>query len=245
MRTRSAVALTLAALLTCAAAARAGAREDALAILDQAVKAHGGEAALAKLKNSVRTGEGTFALAGNTVPFKSQWTVSLPERSRLDFELQGQPRRTTLVDGARVGLFDGVRWFDASKETTDEAREELYVVLLTTLLPLKGDGFELEPAGEVQVNGRPALTVRATGKGHRDVVLYFDKETHLLVKAKRRAAEGGLPVDKEYFYGQHREFDGVRLPAHYAEHVNGKKLMETSVEWKLPSKLDDSVFERK
>jgi hypothetical protein len=138
----------------------------------------------------------------------------------------------------------GGQTVDPTKEVAAEIREEIYLLHLLTLLPLREPGYGLAPAGEVMVMDLPAKTVRVSKQGHRDVILYFDSKSGLLVKAKRRAVEVGLPVDKEYFFGEHKDFAGVKLPTRYAEHVNNKRLVETTVEWQVPVKIDDNLFNK-
>jgi len=50
------------------------------------------------------------------------------------------------------------------------------------LAPLKDKAYTLAPIGEVKVEDRPALGLRVSRKGNRDINLYFDKKTYLRVK---------------------------------------------------------------
>ena len=122
-------------------------------------------------------------------------------------------------------------------------RNELYVLWLATLTPLKKDDVTLAPVADIKVNGEPAAGVKATSKGRPDVKLYFDKKTHLLVKVERRVSEAGVAVDKEDFYSDYKEFDGVQLPTKLTFLVSGRKFSElSSATYKLPKKIDESVF---
>jgi hypothetical protein len=226
-------------------ACRAGEREDALALIDQAVKAHGGADALARVRTSkhINTGK-LFVTGGKDVPFRGEWTISLPERSHLDVLVNERQKIVTVVNGENVWQVVGGQTVEPTKEVAAEIREEIYLLHLLTLLPLREAGYGLVPLGEVMVQDQPALTVRVSKQGHRDVILYFDRKSGLLVKAKRRAVEVGLPVDKEYFFGDYKDFAGVKLPATYAEQVNGKRLVETSVDWQFPPKIDDNLFNK-
>jgi hypothetical protein len=246
MRTLALFAPTLLGLLLPAADSRAGEREEALAIIDQAVKAHGGEAALAKLRHSVRTADGTLFTPGDAIPFSSKVTVSLPDRQRMELDVAKRQKVLTILNGDKAWRNTGGQTADLPPDLRDDLRDDLYVWYLTTLLPLKGDGFVLAPAGEVMVNDEPARTVRVSGKGRRDVILYFDKKTNLLVKAKRKATDAGLSLDKEYLFGDFKEFDGVKLPTRETQVINGKKFGEvTGASWSFPPKVEESDFERR
>jgi hypothetical protein len=96
---------------------------------------------------------------------------------------------------------------------------------------------------EIKVDNKLALGVSVTAKNRPDVKLYFDKESHLLVKIEREAVQGGQKLNKEYLFGEHKEVEGVKLPTKLVEIVNGKKLAELKAEYKL-KKPDDAVFNK-
>src|SRR6202011_4293737 len=101
------------------------------------------------------------------------------------------------------------------------------------------------PLPEAKVNGQPAAGVKVASKGHADAKLYFDAATHLLVKIERTTREAGLSLDKEYLFGDHKDFDGVKLPTRLTETLEGKKASElTSASYKFPSKPDDAAFSK-
>src|SRR5205807_2410640 len=59
------------------------------------------------------------------------------------------------------------------------------------LAPLLRDRqFTLAALPEAAVEGRPAVGVKASYPGQPDVSLWFDKETHLLVKTAYRSGPG-------------------------------------------------------
>ena len=235
----------LAAALVCGTATLgyAGDRDDALAIVEQAVKAHGGADALAKARTAVRDGEGVMYQAGKEVPFTDEMTWDLPDRWRDSVEIRKSVRFTIVVDGDKAWQAVAGPPSNVGAERLKELREEIYILWLETLTPLQKDGFELAPLPEIKVNSQPAVGVKATSKGHADAKLYFDTHTHLLVKVERTSEEAGLKLDKEYLLSDHKDFDGVRLPTHVVEILDGKKASElTSASYKFLAKLDESVF---
>lgn len=247
MRNVLGLSASFALLLFGAERVAAGDRETALATIDQAIKAHGGEAALARSQTLSRSSTGTINLFDKSTPFKSEMTVQLPERFRWDFTVgEGDQKLHVLfvVNGDRGWQSGGGAVTDIGKERLAEMREEAYVQWLTTLVPLKRDsGFELAPLAESKVDGQPAASVNAGRKGHADVKLYFDKKSGLLVKMERKAQEAGLTIDKEYLFSDHKNFDGVLLPVKTVELMNGKKFVEaTGATYKLNANVDASVF---
>ncbi len=220
-------------------------RESALALVNQAIKAHGGEDALKKAQVAVRSGKGVMSPAGNDLPFTDELVVHLPERMRLSVEIG--PQKTKLlfvVNGDRGWQTTGGAVAEMSKERLQELREEAHVLWAATLVPLKKD-FDLAPLPDAEVSGRPAAGVKAARKGFTELKLYFDKKSNLLVKIERRAIQAGLSVDKEYFFSDHKATDGVLMPTKQIETLNRQKFAETSsVTYKFLSKPDDSAFAR-
>lgn len=244
---RTILGVTLLLALTAGPAAAAD-RDAALAVLDRAIKAHGGADALKRAQTAVRTGTGTLAPAGKDLPFTEETVWQLPGRFRMTLDVGGGPDRSRIV--VAVGPDKG--WqstggtvADLGRERLEELREEAYVLWLTTLTPLRQDGFELTPLPEARAGGRALAGVRAASKGHADVQLYFDKESGLLVKVERRAREAGLAVEKEYLYGSPKDFDGVKLPTRVTELHNGSRFADlTNVSYKFLRTVNDATFAR-
>ena len=61
--------------------------------------------------------------------------------------------------------------------------------LAETLVPLTGKEYALSSLGELKVNGRPAVGIKAKKKGAADLDLWFDKKTRLPVKAEMRVTD--------------------------------------------------------
>src|SRR5581483_810489 len=79
---RTIAALTLAALVV-SASVRADDRTMAQAVIDQAIKAHGGADALARSANSTRSGKGVLTVEGKDLPITTEVVLSLPDKERV------------------------------------------------------------------------------------------------------------------------------------------------------------------
>ena len=88
-------------------------------------------------------------------------------------------------------------------------------VELGHLAVLKDKKYKLSPLGEVKVEGRDAVGVQVSCKGHKDVNLYFDKETNLLAKGEwnvKAQEQGGKEVMQETLYGDYKDVEGAKIP---------------------------------
>jgi hypothetical protein len=113
--------------------------------------------------------------------------------------------------------------------------------------PLKDKQFKLATIGEIKVEKRTALGVKVSSKGHRDVDLYFDKETGLLVKTEHIAKDdmSGQEVTEESFPSDYKDVQGTKQPMKFVVKRSGKLFMDgEATEVKMYEKLDASLFEK-
>jgi hypothetical protein len=218
-------------------------RAAALAILERAIKAHGGAEALARTQISVRNGRGTAWLPSE-MPFQSEMTANLPSQVRVTFEAN-RARFLTVINGNQGWQSIGGAVAELSGPRLTELQEENYVWWLATLTPLLKEGFELTVLPDARVSGRPAAGIQASSRGRPTVGLYFDKESGLLVRISRRAREPGGEVDKEYLLSDHKDFDGVKMPTREVVSTNGRKVTDvTYTSYKFLRKADEGAFAR-
>jgi hypothetical protein len=194
----------------------------ARAVIDEAIRAHGGEAALTKWPVVTVKTEGIFHGYERTPVyfFTDETTTHGAEQFRavLDGELNKQKFRV-------VNVLDGKRgWVKPAGASEQDVRactpaqlrelqEGCYITWVTKLVPLKGREFTLALTGEEKVLSEPALGVRVSSRGRRDVTLFFDKESRLLVKTETRATAGtGKEGKVETFLRLHKDFHGVKRP---------------------------------
>jgi hypothetical protein len=149
---------------------------------------------------------------------------------------------TIVLDGDK-GWVNGA---EMNAEQLKEMRESNYAGWVSTLLPLKDKAFTLSSLAETTVGGKPAVGVKVSHQGHRDVKLYFDKESGLLAKviSRVKAEEmDGKEVDQETEQQQYKDFGGIKVPKRIVIRRDGKRFVEANIrDWKGAEKLDNSVF---
>jgi hypothetical protein len=243
-------AFLLAFLATCLLVAWAdAARADDLGpIVDKAIKAHGGADRLAKYKATQVKTKGTLHLGGS-IPFTQEVSLQMPDRVKSTMDLEAGGKKITVIL-----VFDGKKgWINAAGQPTKdmddkviaEVKEDLYAGSLIRLMCLKDKAYELSPLGEVKIDGRPAVGIKVSSKGHRDVSLFFDKETGLLAKTERRAVDpmSGQEYTQEKLFSDYHDVNGIKTPKRAVVNKDGEKYLEAEqVEAKNLESLDDSVF---
>jgi hypothetical protein len=240
--------LTACVVLAAAGAGRADDQAEARALVDKAIKAAGGEAKLAQLKASTWKAKGTFYGMGEGIPYTSEMAFQYPDRQKVTIEGNVNNMNfsfTFVVNGDKGWAKLGDNTEEMAADRLKETKEEMYAGWVTRLLPVKDKAFTLAPLGEVKVGDRPALGVKISHKGHRDINVYFDKETSLLVKSEATVKDdqSDKEVSQEVVFSKHKEIDGVKVPMKVDIKRDGKRYVEAeNTEVKFADKLDDSVF---
>lgn len=227
----------------------------ARAVVDEAIRAHGGEAALAKWPVVTMKTEGIFHGYDRTPVFffTCVTTVYGAEQyhAALDGELNKQKFRVVNVLNGTSGW---IQMAGQGKQVTQdctlaqlaEFRESGYVSWISTLLPLKEPEFTLTLAGEEKDGDRTRVGVRVSSQGHRDATLFFDKESKLLVKTEERATAGtGVEGKVETLLRQYKAFQGVQRPTMVAIYHDGRSLISHWVlDYQVAAQPAEGAFAR-
>lgn len=236
--------LVLAAALPSAAL---DAAEDAQAILAKALKAHGGEANLAKLKITSSKAKGTVSF-GSEVPFTQDIVWQWPNRLKSSVTLNSAKPITIIetISGddswssrdGKPGALGAVK--------QDELRTQAHIRRLLLLTPLLQDKtYKLSVLDEININDHPAVGVRVRCTGERDVKLYFDAGTGLLAKIERRVHDdaGTKESRQEEFFSDYQDIDGVPTATKQLWRRDGKKILEMAfTQVHYPDRLGAAVF---
>jgi hypothetical protein len=247
MRTLLSVSLT--ALMLSTVPVCAADRDTALAVIGEAIKAHGGADGLAKTQQMLRTANGVLTINGKDTPFTDEVVFSLPDRYHHTIFLgpgggDNRPKVVAVIAKNQGWRQSGGMTVELEKAQVEEMRRDAYVLWLTTLTSLEKDnGFTLTPLPDEKVDGNPAAVIKVARKGQTDVRLLFDKSSKLLIKADLKISESGVEYPQEYFFSDHKEFDGVKLPTKILETRSGQKFTGLSdVKYKPLGRIDDAKF---
>jgi hypothetical protein len=230
------------------AAAPVRAQEDeSRAVIDKAIKAHGGEKALAKVKAGQAKSKGTVHLMGG-LEYTGEDYFQSPDKFKqvINLTIGGKNFTQTIAYDGKKGW---LQFNDTVKDLEDNlvnvVKESIYAENLARLLPLKDKKYKLSPLGEVKVEGRDAVGVQVSLKGRKDVNLYFDKAKHLLLKTEMRIVDpqSEQEVTQAKLYLDYKETDGLQMPMKIRILKDGEKYVDAEItEWQVLDSLDASVF---
>lgn len=193
------------------AATQTQATQDLRQVVEQALAAAGGAERLAKLKAQTWRSKIRQVQEDPVVETETRYAVEWPDKLR-----------TERADGVTVVREGNRGWTRKEGQVLELVgdqllflKEDMWINSLRTLLPLRDPEARLQTVPEVAVDGRPTIGMRVSIKGHRDVVLLFDKETLLLAKAEYRSrglSEPGKLQVIEAFFSDYREVSGTQVP---------------------------------
>jgi hypothetical protein len=225
------------------------AQDEARAIIQRAIQAHGGADALGRVRADKVKFKGTLVLQGHNTPFTAETIVQLPSKYKNVLEMNHNGDKHTIVhviNGKDIYITLDGRALKPEPAQLAEIRSGLELERAKRLLPLLEDkSYQLAVLEPMQVNDRPAVGVRITGRGRREMRLYFDKEFGLLVRAENRidGGKGKEEVRQHFFFGDFKDIGGYKRPTKVHAYRDGKQIMDAELlDAKLLDKLDETEF---
>jgi hypothetical protein len=239
--------LSMAILLV--GASWASAQDEARAILDKAIKAHGGADKLNKAKGQTAKAKGKMELLGG-LEFTQESAIQYPDKMRevIHLTVNGMNIDVTTVYNGKEG------WINTMGQTMplegailEAVKDAMDTMALSRLAFAGSKDLRLSLLGESKVNDKPVIGVKVSREGHKDVNMYFDKGTGLLTKFEHRVkdAQSGQEVAEERIIPEYQDVDGMKVAKKVMVNRDDKKYMEADIlEVKLSDKLDSSLFEK-
>ena len=225
----------------------ATAQEDVKAVLEKAVKAHGGKENLAKMNMLHSKSKGTIDLFGG-LSFEQESTSNLPKQFKETISLEINGTKQSII----TVFDDGKAWANINGETKDvddktieQIKEASNLMQLGSLRFVGNKDYTVTPLGESKVDGKDVIGVKVTRSGFRDASLYFAKDTGLLSKIENQTYDTATMRDaaEERLILDYQEVGGAKIAKKVLVRRNGKKFMEAEVtEVKVLDKVAPDEF---
>jgi hypothetical protein len=233
-------------------------RDDAYAILDRAIAAHGGPNSVARANVGRVKMKGIEGIppAAFTIDVIKEETFHLPGRVR---RWEQRVSHLTGQEEKRVAVLKDAKYRQRLNKgevrvrpATEADEKDLLVIPLRMLLHLREQGAQLTMLEDVEVEGKPAAGIRLLIDGAAQGDLYFDKSTGHLVKWQSHivipATKDHLPreMTMERVYADYKTFDGIPLPTKIKTYFDGHKAPHEQYQVthaEFPEQIDDKIFE--
>jgi hypothetical protein len=207
-----------------------GQSDEARAVVQRAIAAHGGAAALDRYPAGKDTIKGVVVLGDQEVEVTGTLTYSLPGRNKtvvsLDFGGR-KSRLTQVIDGDRVSAaIDGEKLEMTEEQIADLRHAQHASDIFRLTLLLADPDYTVKTLGEARFGDRTMVGVLVQHKKHRDVKVWFDKQTGLIARMERQSVEDGQEKPKELLYSDYREFGGIKVPCREVILLDGRKTQD-------------------
>jgi hypothetical protein len=222
--------------------------DEARAVIEKAAKAHGNPGP--KAVGFQVKAKGTIDLMGMTLPFASESVIhgATQFKETVHIDIMGQQITTIQVlNGDKAWVNALGQTMELTGDQLKEMKEQAYETEITLLWPMleKDAKYKFSQLGEVQVEGKPAIGVKVSHEGHREVDLFFDKANYLLVKTESRMLHPTTmqEVPAVGIYSEYKESDGIKEARKFVLHLDGQKFVDAEIiETKLLDKVDENEF---
>jgi hypothetical protein len=190
--------------------------EKALAVVEKAIKAMGGQERFEKAQTTFLKSTRDIAVA-NGVRRTTSTLLTAQGLENFRFVVERD------VDGVRrktTGIINGDQgWIQTERGTTemkpdnvkDSKRSVLGGLLPTRPDLLKANVFDLEWAGEQLVGDRPTVAIKVRGLGIDGMKIYFDRDRGLPIKSEDRFTDRRGDVSGQRVFSDYQEFGGIQM----------------------------------
>jgi hypothetical protein len=222
--------------------------DDAAAIVNKAIKAHFPKGVDTKNLGSRSKGKGTLHIMGLDLEFTQEVAVQLPNKLKETMELTVKDKKVTVTsvyNGKEAWIRADDKDVKVTKEILAEFQEAVYGMSLMQGLFHQDKTVKFSGVGEIKVKGKPAVGITVSREGKKDINLFFDKKTSLLVKVEMRKLDlmSGQEVTEERIITEYQEVAGRKVPRKVEVLRDGKAFMEAEgLEMQILEKVDDSEF---
>jgi hypothetical protein len=223
-------------------------KDPTAAIIDKALKAHFPKGVDTKNKGLRTKSKGTLHIMGLDLEFTQEVTAQMPNQFKEVMELTVMNKTvkvTSVYNGKKAWIRADDKDVEVTKEILAEFKEAAHGMALMQGIFVKDKSVKFALVGEVQVKGKPAVGVTASRKGSKDVNLFFDKKTGLLVKVelRRRDIMAGQEVTEERFITEYQDVKDRKAAKKVEVVRDGKPFIEVEItEMEILEKVDASEF---
>ena len=219
--------------------------------MDEYVHAEGGARVLARIQTASITGNLTDEAAGQS----GSYSLITKAPSKFYFEILAGPNRWIEAYNGKSAW--GQETGDSSRDGTAAAAHTLAGAvaigseatgryLNSRLAEAKKSKIGLRLVGVEDVGGRKAYHLRASLAPHVSRELFFDTQTHLIVREviPAHGSPDSRDTDTEEIeYSDYRPVNGIAAPYRITIHRRGRiyAVTVTRIEWNAP--VNDSVFD--
>ncbi len=151
----------------------------------------------------------------------------------------------TVFDGKDGWIRSGDKDVKVNDDILAELKDAAYIMSIMKGVFAKDKKVKYSLSGEVKVKGKAANGMILAREGKKDINLYFDKDSGLIVKieVRKRDLMSGQEVTEERFITEYQEIGGQKVAKKFEIQRDGKVFLEGEVtDVQAFEKVDDGEF---
>ncbi len=202
-------------------------------VIARAIEAHGGRELLTKTRADRVKIQGKMVVGKLEVPYTAETLVQLPGQFKNTLQFNQGKKEVTLtqiIDGTRVAIWvNGEKQVLAASQITD-LRQTLDLNRALRLVGLLEDSaYDLKYLGQTEEAEQKVHVVRVLKKNMRELRMFFDAKTGLLVKTEHPVEFQGKQMLQEEHFSDFRDLSGFRRPVKMTVYRGGQKILDSSL----------------
>ena len=212
-------------------------------IVAASVEAHGGIEKLKAVKNAVADMLTTTHTPMGQMDLKVVLYQVYPGKMRQNI-VTPQGEISIVFDGKAGYAVSAMGVQPLPPEMTTSLNDAIFRDTVPLLVHLTENDVPVQYVGTEEVDGKQAAVLLVKQPSGEMVRVFISEETHYVVKFAFRETEQGATMDKETFFSDFREVEGITFAFHVVQNVNGELYTDNRIKGvKLNTELDDSLFE--
>lgn len=246
---RASVMCALAAVLFLQPTSRGQSSDEAKAIVKRGIKAMGEDKEPQNTKGLKIVSKGTLEIMGMSVPIDSSLTILHPGKFREAADLNINNMKisvATVFDGKIAWIEIGGKTMKLDGKILDEIKDVGRLLQVAKLKSLLTEKYDLSVIGEVKVNEKPAVGIRVSSKGAKDISLFFDKQSGVIAKMERQGFDttSMQEVQEDRIIKSYKDKDGRKIPRQVTILHDGNKFLDLEIsEYEPLENVDPALFE--
>jgi predicted Zn-dependent peptidase len=213
-------------------------------LLNKAIAATGGSAALEAIQNVVAQYELLLKTSQGDMQATATSTFILPDKRRQTVRFPfGEMTMTIVQDHAWMVTPQGAT--DAPPSERDEMQGDLFRDWVNLLRRGTSETLTVQYLGTGEVNGVAAEIISVSDDQGHTARLFLDAKTCVPLKQAYKGLSTEGPADMEEIYSDVRDVAGIKLPFRVVLTANGKNVMESNVtDIKVNVEVDMNMFRK-
>lgn len=217
-------------------------------LIDKALLALGGDDKVLALPARQCTATGKLYQFGVALPYTAEHVFHAADRWRTRLTLDtglGKITKTIGYDRGQAWEKTGDTLTEKTPAQAAEIGQFVYYIWVHQLAALRSPMFTLEALGASKIDETPVQGVKVSSKGHRDIRLFFDAQTGLLIASESLALDeaSGKEVPFATRLGGYVKIDGVGYYTTIQVRRDGKPYYDEKLgDQKRAAQLPDAAF---